>query len=134
MPSVDCILMARPTRSATLFQQMFGRGLRLHKGKKDCLVIDFADNFERGGTAGIVTIPTLLGLSSKKELTSKLGEVGGACPIIRLMRCTITDVDILDLEKQAEKEEQEIEGQEKEVRADDRTTKREDVQESKMIR
>ncbi|CEI93503.1 hypothetical protein RMCBS344292_07735 [Rhizopus microsporus] len=79
----------------------------------DCLVIDFADNFERGGTAGIVTIPTLLGLSSKKELTN---------------------VDILDLEKQAEKEEQEIEGQEKEVRADDRTTKREDVQESKMIR
>ncbi|PHZ16287.1 P-loop containing nucleoside triphosphate hydrolase protein [Rhizopus microsporus ATCC 52813] len=111
MPSVDCILMARPTRSATLFQQMFGRGLRLHKGKKDCLVIDFADNFERGGTAGIVTIPTLLGLSSKKELTN---------------------VDILDLEKQAEKEEQEIEEQEKEVRADDKITKRKDGQEENL--
>lgn len=50
------------------------------------------------------------------------------------MYCAITDVDILDLEKQAEKEEQEIEGQEKEVRADDKTTKRGDAQEGKMIR
>lgn len=63
--------MARPTRSATLFQQMFGRGLRLHQEKKDCLIIDFVDNFKRSGTAGLVTIPTLLGLSMDESLSGK---------------------------------------------------------------
>ncbi|KAI8979087.1 P-loop containing nucleoside triphosphate hydrolase protein [Mycotypha africana] len=51
IPSVDCILLARPTKSTTLFQQMFGRGLRLFPNKKDCLVIDFVDNFKRTGQA-----------------------------------------------------------------------------------
>ncbi|ORZ13201.1 P-loop containing nucleoside triphosphate hydrolase protein [Absidia repens] len=60
IPSIDCVLMARPTRSAVLFQQMFGRGMRLSPGKKDCLVIDFVDNFKR---SGLVTFPTLMGLN-----------------------------------------------------------------------
>ncbi|CAO3617739.1 unnamed protein product [Cunninghamella echinulata] len=59
IPIIDCILMARPTRSSVLFQQMFGRGMRLSPGKNDCLMIDFVDNFKR---SGLVTFPTLLGL------------------------------------------------------------------------
>ena len=43
-PWVDCLLMARPTFSRTLYIQMIGRGLRISPGKKDCLVIDFTDN------------------------------------------------------------------------------------------
>lgn len=39
-PSVDAIVLARPTRSHPLFVQMVGRGLRLHPGKRDCLVVD----------------------------------------------------------------------------------------------
>ena len=39
-PSVDCIFVARPTRSRTLYVQMVGRGLRLAEGKQDCLVLD----------------------------------------------------------------------------------------------
>jgi hypothetical protein len=39
-PSVDCIFVARPTRSRTLYIQMVGRGLRLAEGKQDCLVLD----------------------------------------------------------------------------------------------
>lgn len=62
IPSIDCILMARPTRSAVLFQQMFGRGMRLSPGKEDCLVIDFVDNFQR---SGLITFPTLMGLDPK---------------------------------------------------------------------
>lgn len=42
-PGVSCLLMSRPTKSRTLFCQMAGRGLRLHEGKTDCLVLDFAD-------------------------------------------------------------------------------------------
>jgi hypothetical protein len=39
-PSVDCIIVARPTRSAGLYVQMIGRGTRTYPGKADCLVLD----------------------------------------------------------------------------------------------
>jgi hypothetical protein len=39
-PSVNCIFVARPTRSRTLYIQMVGRGLRPAEGKQDCLVLD----------------------------------------------------------------------------------------------
>lgn len=38
--SIECVLLARPTRSAALFAQMAGRGLRLHEGKNEVLIID----------------------------------------------------------------------------------------------
>lgn len=37
---IDCIVMARPTKSTALYQQCIGRGQRLADGKTDCLVID----------------------------------------------------------------------------------------------
>jgi len=43
-PRVDCVIMARPTRSKLLYAQMVGRGTRLHPGKRDLMVIDVADN------------------------------------------------------------------------------------------
>ena len=41
VPSVDTILLLRPTESATVFLQQLGRGLRLHPGKDVCTVLDF---------------------------------------------------------------------------------------------
>ena len=43
-PSIEAVIMARPTRSQTLFIQAVGRGLRPYPGKVDCLVLDMADN------------------------------------------------------------------------------------------
>ncbi|MBA0087758.1 MAG: DEAD/DEAH box helicase [Acidobacteria bacterium Pan2503] len=43
-PRVDCVIMARPTKSKLLYAQMVGRGTRLHPGKRDLMVIDVADN------------------------------------------------------------------------------------------
>ncbi|KAI9250485.1 P-loop containing nucleoside triphosphate hydrolase protein [Phascolomyces articulosus] len=62
IPRIDCVLMARPTKSSVLFQQMFGRGMRLYPEKKDCLVIDFVDNFSKASSEGLITFPTLMGL------------------------------------------------------------------------
>ena len=42
-PSIDVVLMARPTKSSGLYIQCIGRGLRKHPGKEDCLVLDFTD-------------------------------------------------------------------------------------------
>lgn len=40
-PSVDCIVVLRPTKSFDLYAQMVGRGTRLFPGKKDLLLLDF---------------------------------------------------------------------------------------------
>lgn len=58
MPNIDCVLLARPTKSRNLLVQMIGRGMRLYTGKKDCHVIDMVASLE----TGIVTVPTLFGL------------------------------------------------------------------------
>lgn len=58
IPNIDCVVLARPTRSRNLLVQMIGRGMRLHHGKKDCHVIDMVSTLE----TGIVTVPTLFGL------------------------------------------------------------------------
>ena len=46
-PSISCVLMARPTKSQSLYIQMVGRGLRKDKNpettKENCLVLDFTD-------------------------------------------------------------------------------------------
>jgi superfamily II DNA or RNA helicase len=43
LPTVDTLLLLRPTQSPVLFQQQIGRGLRLspETGKQSCLVLDF---------------------------------------------------------------------------------------------
>jgi len=44
IPEVACIIVARPTRSRSLYAQMIGRGLRLAPQKTDCLIMDlYAD-------------------------------------------------------------------------------------------
>lgn len=58
IPNIDCIVLARPTRSRNLLIQMIGRGMRLHDGKKNCHIIDMVSGLE----TGIVTTPTLFGL------------------------------------------------------------------------
>ena len=40
-PSVDCVVVLRPTKVRALYQQMVGRGTRLSPGKKDLLLLDF---------------------------------------------------------------------------------------------
>lgn len=48
-PSIDCIVMLRPTKSTGLYVQIMGRGLRKDGKKDNTLVLDFAGNVERHG-------------------------------------------------------------------------------------
>lgn len=59
LPMTSCILHAKPTKSATLYEQMTGRGLRLHPGKSDCIVIDVVDVARKHS---LQTVPVLYGL------------------------------------------------------------------------
>jgi superfamily II DNA or RNA helicase/HKD family nuclease len=70
IPTVDTLLMLRPTDSPTLFMQQLGRGLRRSVGKTVCTVLDFVGHhrkefrFDRRFQA-------LLG-GTRKELTSQI--------------------------------------------------------------
>lgn len=46
-PSVDCIVILRPTKIRSLYQQMVGRGMRPFEGKKELLLLDFLWMTER---------------------------------------------------------------------------------------
>lgn len=46
-PSVDCIVVLRPTKIRSLYCQMVGRGTRLSPGKIDLLLLDFLWHTER---------------------------------------------------------------------------------------
>jgi superfamily II DNA or RNA helicase len=47
VPTVDTLLMLRPTESPTLFLQQLGRGLRRSKDKNFCTVLDFVGTHRR---------------------------------------------------------------------------------------
>ncbi|MGM8213542.1 DEAD/DEAH box helicase [Virgibacillus sp. W0430] len=46
-PSVDCIVVLRPTRVRSLYSQMVGRGTRLFEGKTELLLLDFLWHTDR---------------------------------------------------------------------------------------
>lgn len=48
-PAVDCLVIARPTKSTVLHVQIIGRGMRPHPDKTPCLVLDYSGNIERLG-------------------------------------------------------------------------------------
>lgn len=56
VPEVSCVVMARPTSSAVLFTQCVGRGLRLHPGKTDCIVLDVVGVLGRHRLASLASL------------------------------------------------------------------------------
>jgi ATP-dependent helicase IRC3 len=70
IPNIDCVLLARPTRSRNLLIQMIGRGLRLFPGKKDCHIIDMVASL----ATGVLSSPTLFGLDPDEVLDKSSAE------------------------------------------------------------
>lgn len=65
-PHVDVIAILRATESASLLQQIIGRGMRLHPEKSDCLVLDYAGNIERHQLEDDLFSPIIQARHSKK--------------------------------------------------------------------
>lgn len=66
-PATDCLIMARPTKSSSLYTQMIGRGTRLYPGKENCLVLEFTDNRHDVCSLGSLTGLPLKDKQSLKE-------------------------------------------------------------------
>lgn len=56
---VDVIALLRRTESVGLLQQMIGRGLRLHEGKRDCMILDYASNLNTHTPDGDLFAPVI---------------------------------------------------------------------------
>ena len=56
LPSIDYVVLLRPTDSASLFVQMVGRGLRTAPSKEHCTVLDFGGNIEKHGPLNDVAL------------------------------------------------------------------------------
>ncbi|MBI5478857.1 MAG: DEAD/DEAH box helicase [Deltaproteobacteria bacterium] len=92
-PTVDCILMARPTKSLLLYAQMVGRGTRLAPGKQDLLVIDVVDNARQHSLAGLHQLFDLpegfeLRGASAFAAAEELRRIGRELPWVDLSRVT----------------------------------------------
>ncbi|MBN8868012.1 MAG: DEAD/DEAH box helicase [Solirubrobacterales bacterium] len=64
-PSVSLIVVARPTKSRSLYCQIIGRGLRLHPDKTDCLVLDLAGASDE---MSIQTLPAFFDLKDEENV------------------------------------------------------------------
>lgn len=75
-PALDCVVLARPTRSVGLYYQMTGRGVRIYVGKEGCLLVDLCGNVKRFGRVETfeLTDPSGRGLW---ELRSEAGLLTG---------------------------------------------------------
>jgi superfamily II DNA or RNA helicase len=63
-PSLECIVIATPTRSQVKYAQIAGRGLRTFPGKTDCLIIDVVGVTDR---LDLQTLPRLFGLRAQPK-------------------------------------------------------------------
>lgn len=68
IPEIDTVLFLRPTESATVFLQQFGRGLRLHKDKDHLTVLDFVGH-SRAEFSYKERFESLIGRHSRNILT-----------------------------------------------------------------
>jgi superfamily II DNA or RNA helicase len=71
IPSLDGVILARPTQSLSRFLQMVGRALRPCEGKDRAIVIDLAGNYERLGMPDDLRVWTLDGVEKKQRDRSK---------------------------------------------------------------
>ena len=88
-PSVDCIVVLRPTKVRSLYQQMVGRGTRLYPGKENLLILDF------------------LYLTAKHDLCTPASLFSGTAEVEEQMEKILRsgeEMDVSDVEEQAERD------------------------------
>jgi superfamily II DNA or RNA helicase len=56
LPSISCVILGAPTSSSNRYQQQVGRGLRLHPGKRDCVILDVTGVTRRHKLATLVNL------------------------------------------------------------------------------
>ena len=90
-PTVDCVVVLRPTKVRALYSQMVGRGTRLAPGKENLLLLDFLWHTERHELCR----PAHL-IADSPEVAKKMTE--------NMAEDTEVEFSLLDAEEQASKD------------------------------
>lgn len=90
-PTVDCVVVLRPTKVRALYSQMVGRGTRLAPGKENLLLLDFLWHTERHELCR----PAHL-IASSPEVAEKMTE--------NMAEDTEVEFSLLEAEEQASKD------------------------------
>lgn len=90
-PTVDCVVVLRPTKVRALYSQMVGRGTRLAPGKENLLLLDFLWHTERHELCR----PAHL-IASSPEVAKKMTE--------NMAEDTEVEFSLLETEEQASKD------------------------------
>lgn len=90
-PTVDCVVVLRPTKVRALYSQMVGRGTRLAPGKENLLLLDFLWHTERHELCR----PAHL-IASSPEVAKKMTE--------NMAEDTEAEFSLLEAEEQASKD------------------------------
>lgn len=89
-PAVDCIVILRPTKVRSLYQQMVGRGMRLSPGKENLLLLDF------------------LWLTSRHDLCKPSALISKDAKIAQMIDSQMVKgadgIDLIEAEEQAERD------------------------------
>lgn len=89
-PAVDCIVILRPTKVRSLYQQMVGRGMRLSPGKENLLLLDF------------------LWLTSRHDLCKPSALISKDAKIAQMIDLQMVKdadgIDLIEAEEQAERD------------------------------
>ncbi len=71
IPSLECVVLARPTKNITLYHQICGRALRISEGKDHAIVIDHAGAIKQHGFVDDY-VPWTLEDKDVRELKDKI--------------------------------------------------------------
>lgn len=73
LPMIETLIVARPTKSAALYVQMVGRGMRTHDGKQRLTLVDCVG----ASSLDMCTAPTLVGFDLEAVPEEALDEIEG---------------------------------------------------------
>lgn len=109
---IGCIVLARPTKSETLYTQIVGRGTRIPEGinnlvearekglaiaKEDCLLIDVVDLTSRHS---LVSLPSLFGMNKDMNLKGKkISSIVSSVEALKKKHVYIDLSDLKDVDK-----------------------------------
>ena len=100
IPSIDCVMLLRATKSVTLAQQAYGRGTRLspETGKEDLLILDVLFQTDKQ----LVIRPAHLVAKSQEEAESIIEVAGQASPPPGEAGEQLTALDLLGMASEAQ--------------------------------
>ena len=97
-PSIECIVMARPTMSRTIYAQAVGRGTRKYPGKDHLKLVEFTYNFKNHKLVNAYELFTAKGFEEKvRALAEKKGK--GKPDVDFLMELEEASKDTYDIER-----------------------------------